>query len=292
MHARRDLQKLEIHVVRHHRPLGVLLLGEPNPCEGVLPKQPPSCRRTLPCRPVECRYEHHQVEFDGAVPDWPARRHTPQSRVALAPRQRVAPHVRLGKRRHIARRPEEGDYALEAALIGSLRAGLLAQVLGAFQVELGQHADSERLLVQRLLVREQGVEELVGLSDRQFFVAVPQRLSDLLSVDINGPEQRAARAVFIQPHPGATLADGLRPAFPVLHNFLRSLAMSWASASGSYAGPEGVTSFARSPRRILWRPRGFARRSGMAPFRTARRMVSSQQPVSRAAWPASSSALV
>src|SRR2546426_1563990 len=59
--------------------------------------------------------------------------------------------------------------------------------------------------------------------------------------------------------------------------------MPWASVTGSYGGSgESATRF-RSPRRMRWRPLGFARRSGMRPSRTARRIVSSWTPFSRAA---------
>src|SRR6267154_2519134 len=73
------------------------------------------------------------------------------------------------------------------------------------------------------------------------------------SVYIKGKEkrkrERAARAVFVQPHSRPAFADRLRPAFPVFHTFLRSLAMSWASAPGSYGPVGGAASFWRSPRR-------------------------------------------
>src|SRR2546429_4711115 len=127
------------------------------------------------------------------------------------------------------------------------------------------------------------MEQLVGLPDRQLFVAVPQRLPFLLSVDVDRPIERAARAVFVQPHPRPAFADGLRPAFPVFHTFLRSLAMSWASASGSYECVGGVASLWRSPRRTRWRPLGLGRRAGTGPSRTARRVGSSHPSLSRAA---------
>src|SRR5881628_1795833 len=289
MHARRHLKQLEIYVVRHHRPLGVLLLGESNARERVLPQQSPARTGPLASGPIEGRHEQHQIEFDCAVPDWLARCHALETRVALASRHCVAPYVRLGQRRHIATRAKKGYHSLQITLIATLRAQLLTQVLRALQIELRRHANCQRLLVQRLLVCEQGVEQLVGLPDRQLFVAVPQRLPHLPSLHVDRPTERAARAVFVQPHPGPAFADGLRPAFPVFHTFLRSLAMSWASASGSYGCVGGVASLWRSPRRTRWRPLGLARRSGMVPSRTARRMVSSQRPVSWAAAPASSS---
>src|SRR2546426_219032 len=290
MHARRDLEQLEIHIVRHHRPLRVLLLGEPNPRERVLPQQPPARAGPLTSGPIKRRHEQHEIQLDRAVPDWFARCHAFETRVALASRHCVAPHVRLGQRRHIATRAKKGYHSLQITLIAALRARLLTQVLRALQIELRRHANCQRLLVQRLLVREQGLEQLVGLPDRQLLVAVPQRLPHLPSLHVDRPTERAARAVFVQPYPGPAFADGLRPAFPVFHTFLRSLAMSWASAPGSYGPVGAAASFWRSPRRTRWRPFGLARRSGIAPSRTARRMVSSQRPVSRAASPASSSA--
>src|SRR2546426_8171017 len=249
MHARRDLEQLEIYVVRHHRPLRVLLLGEPNPRERVLPQQPPARASPLASGPVQGRHEQHEIQLDRAVPDWLARCHALETRVALTSRQRVAPHVRLGQRRHIATCAKKGYHSLQITLIAALRARLLTQVLRALQIELRRHADGERLLVQRLLVGSQGVEQLVGLRDRQLFVAVPQRLPFLLSFDVDRPIERAARAVFVQPYPRAAFADRLRPAFPVFHTFLRSLAMSWASAPGSYGPAGGAASFWRSPRR-------------------------------------------
>src|SRR5437660_1540546 len=290
MHARRHLEQLEIHVVRHHRPLRVLLLGEPNPRERVLPQQSPTRAGSLASGPIEGRHEHHEVQLDRTVPDWLVRYHAFETRGALASRQRVAPHVRLGQRRHIATRAKKCDHTLKVSFITPLRERLLAQVLRALQVELRRHADGERLLVQRLLVREQGVEQLVGLPDRQLLVAVPQRLPHLPSLHVDRPTERAAWAVFVQPHPGPAFADRLRPAFPVFHTFLRSLAMSWASAPGSYGPAGGAASFWRSPRRTRWRPFGLARRSGMVPARTARRIVSSDLPVSEAASAASGSA--
>src|SRR3989454_1297900 len=289
MYARRHLEQLEIYVVRHHRPLGVLLPGEPNARERVLPQQPPPRAGSLANGPVQGRHQQHEIQLDRAVPDWFARRHALETRVALASRHCVAPHVRLGQRRHIATRAKKGYHSLQITLIAALRARLLTQVLRALQIELRRHANCERLLVQRLLVGEQGVEQLVGLPDCQLFVAVPQRLPHLPSLHVDCPKERAARAVFVQPHPGPAFADGLRPAFPVFHTFLRSLAMSWASAPGSYGPVGAAASFWRSPRRTRWRPFGLARRSGIAPSRTARRMVSSQRPVSRAAPPAASS---
>src|SRR6266849_3859673 len=290
MYARRHLEQLEIYVVRHHRPLRVLLLGESNARERVLPQQSPTRTGPLASRPIEGRHEQHEIQLDRAVPDWLARCHALETRVALASRHCVAPHVRLGQRRHIATRAKKGYHSLQITLIAALRARLLTQVLRALQIELRRHANCQRLLVQRLLVREQGVEQLVGLPDRQLFVAVPQRLPHLPSLHVDRPTERAARAVFVQPHPGPAFADGLRPAFPVFHTFLRSLAMSWASASGSYDRPDEAASLWRSPRRTRWRPLGLARRSGMVPSRTARRIVSSQQAASCAAPPASSSA--
>src|SRR5207247_7255071 len=133
---------------------------------------------------------------DRAVPDWLARCHALETRVAFASRQRVAPHVRLGQRRHIATRAKKGYHSLQITLVAALRAQLLTQVLRALQIELRRHANCERLLVQRLLVREQGVEQLVGLPDRQLFIAVPQRLPQLPSFDVDRPTERAARAVF------------------------------------------------------------------------------------------------
>src|SRR5437879_4265263 len=59
--------------------------------------------------------------------------------------------------------------------------------------------------------------------------------------------------------------------------------MPWASVVGSYGGAGESAMRFRSPRRTRWRPLGLARRSGMRPSRTARRMVSSQTPFSRAA---------
>src|SRR6266571_6556427 len=121
---------------------------------------------------------------------------------------------------------------------------------------------------------------------------MPEAFPHLLSVDKHGPHDRPAGARLIEAHTVARLADGLRPAPPGLpgHSLLRSWAMLWASAVGSYGGPGGAASFWRSPRRILWRPRRLARRSGMAPSRTARLIVSSQRPVSLAASHASRSA--
>src|SRR6266550_3774750 len=289
MHARRDLEQLEIHVVRHHRPLGILLLGESNAHERVLLEQPPTRTVSLASGPIERRHERHQVHFDRTVPDWLARYDVLETRVALTSRHGEAPHIRLGQRCHIATRAKKCDHSLQFALIAALRERLLAQVLRALQVELGRHADGERLLVQRLLVGSQGVEQLVGLRDRQLLVAVPQRLPHLPSLHVDRPIERAAWAVFVQPHFRPAFADRLRPAFPVFHTFLRSLAMSWASASGSYGRISGAASFWRSPRRTRWRPLGLARRSGMVPSRTARRIVSSHLPVSDAASAASSS---
>src|SRR5437773_4815914 len=59
--------------------------------------------------------------------------------------------------------------------------------------------------------------------------------------------------------------------------------MPWASVVGSYGRPGESATRSRSPRRTRWRPLGLARRSGMRPSRTARRIVSSQTPFSRAA---------
>src|SRR5574341_712151 len=289
MHARRDLEQLEIHVVRHHRTLRVFLLRESNARERVLLEQPPTRAVSLASGPIERRQEPHEVHLDRPVPDWLARYDVLETRIALTSRQREAPHIRLGQRCHIATRAKKCDHSLQFASIAALRERLLAQVLRAFQVELDRHADRERLLVQRLLVASQGVEQLVGLRDCQLFVAVPQRLPFLLSVDVDRPKKRAAGVVFVQPHPRPAFADRLRPAFPVFHTFLRSLAMSWASASGSYRPIGGAASFWRSPRRTRWRPLGLARRSGIVPSRTARRIVSSHRPISRAASQASSS---
>ena len=55
--------------------------------------------------------------------------------------------------------------------------------------------------------------------------------------------------------------------------------MLWASVVGSYGGPGESATRSWSPRRTRWRPLGLARRSGMRPSRTARRMVSSQTPL-------------
>src|SRR5712691_1619850 len=116
-----------------------------------------------------------------------------------------------------------------------------------------------------------------------------EALPYLLSLYVDRPHDQASRVLLIQPDPVAAFAEGLSPALPG-HTFLRSLAISWASALGSYGRVEGAASFWRSPRRMRWRPLGLARRSGIAPSRTARRMVSSQRPVSRPAWLTSRSA--
>src|SRR5712692_6252500 len=116
---------------------------------------------------------------------------------------------------------------------------------------------------------------------------MPEAFPHLLSVDKHGPHDRAAGARLIEAHTVARLADGLRPAPPGLpgHSLLRSWAMLWASAVGSYGRTGGAASLWRSPRRTLWRPRELDRRSGMVPSRTARLIVSSQRPVScAAAW--------
>src|SRR3989449_1587719 len=86
MHARRDLEQLEIHVVRHHRPLPVLLLGEPNPRERILPQQSPTRAGSLASGPIEGRHEQHEVQLDRAVPDWLTRCHALETRVALTSR--------------------------------------------------------------------------------------------------------------------------------------------------------------------------------------------------------------
>src|SRR5207245_897156 len=132
---------------------------------------------------------------------------------------------------------------------------------------------------------EQSSNQFVPFADRSLFVAMAEALSILLSVGEHRPHDRAARACLVQAHAVARLADGFRPAPPGLpgHSFLRSWAMPWASVVGSYGGAgESATRF-RSPRRTRWWPLGLARRSGIRPSRTARRIVSSQTPFSWAA---------
>src|SRR5712692_9961522 len=117
-----------------------------------------------------------------------------------------------------------------------------------------------------------------------------EALPYLLSLYVDRPHDQASRVLLIQPDPVAAFAEGLSPALPG-HTFLRSLAMSWASALGSYGRVAGAASFCRSPRRTrIWSFR-FARLSEMVPSRTARRMVSSHRRVSSAAVAVSSSAL-
>src|SRR2546425_6511851 len=107
-----------------------------------------------------------------------------------------------------------------------------------------------------------------------------EALPHLLSIDIDRPHDRASRVLLIHPDPVAVFAEGLSPALPG-HTFLRSLAMSWASALGSYGPGWWAASFCKSPRRTrIWSFR-FVRLSEMVPSRTARRMVSSHRPVSR-----------
>src|SRR5206468_2877395 len=130
-------------------PLRILLLGEPNARERILPQQPPARAGSLASGPIERRHEQHEVQLDRAVSDWFTRCHALETRVALASRQRVAPHVRLGQRRHIPARAKKRDHTLKVSLVTPLRERLLAQVLWALQVELRRHADGERLLVQR-----------------------------------------------------------------------------------------------------------------------------------------------
>src|SRR6266849_1938410 len=118
--------------------------------------------------------------------------------------------------------------------------------------------------------------------------ALPHLLS--FYIDIDRPHDGATRVLLIQPDSVAAFAEGLSPAHPG-PTVLRSLAMSWASALGSYGSGWGAASFCKSPRRRrIWSFR-FARLSGMVPSRTARRMVSSHRPVSSAAVTVSSSAL-
>src|SRR2546422_7686776 len=75
-----------------------------------------------------------------------------------------------------------------------------------------------------------------------------EALPDLLSIYIDRPRDRATRVLLIQPNPVAAFAEGLSPALPG-HTFLRSLAMSWASALGSYGSSWGAASFCKSARR-------------------------------------------
>src|SRR5690348_12779254 len=104
---------------------------------------------------------------------------------------------------------------------------------------------------------------------------------DLLPVDEDRPHDRATGPGFVKPDTMAGFAEGLRPAFPV-HAFLRSLAMSWASAVASYESVVGAASFWRSRRRTAMCALGLVRLSGRRPARTARRIVSVERPASRA----------
>src|SRR5207253_2350351 len=190
-----------------------------------------------------------------------------------------------------ARAAEELLPPAEDLALGPLSAWLLALVRGALVIQVREQPKRETLLIHRLLVREQGHEQLVALLHRLLLVAMPETLAHLLSGNEDGPHDRAARAGFIKPHPVTPLADGFRPAPPRVpaHRFLRSWAMPWASAVASYDPGVAAASFRRSRRCRRMRPFGLARRSGRRPPRTARRIVSSHTPVSRAASPVSSS---
>src|SRR2546426_6606185 len=156
------------------------------------------------------------------------------------PRSTLFPYTTLFRSHH----PAE-DLAL-----GALRTRLLAQMRRTLEIQVREQPKRETLLIQRLLVREQGREQLVALLHRLLLVAMPETLAHLLSGNEDGPHDRAARAGFIKPHPVTPLADGFRPAPPRVpaHSFLRSWAMLWASALASYDPRVAAASFRRSRR--------------------------------------------
>src|SRR5204863_5195039 len=155
----------------------------------------------------------------------------------------------------------------------------------ALLVQLCHHPQRHALFIERFFVCQQCSNQLVPFADRFLLVAMLEALPVLLSIDKHRPHDRAACACLVDAHAPAWFTDGLRPAPPGLpgHSSLRGWAMPWASVMGSYGGPGLSATRFRSPRRMRWRPLGLARRSGMRPSRTARRIVSSQTPFSRAA---------
>jgi hypothetical protein len=143
--------------------------------------------------------------------------------------------------------------------------------------------------IERLLVGEQGSNQLVRFADRSLLVAMLEALPVLLSVGKHRSHDRATWARLVQAHAVAWLPDGLRPAPPGLpvHSFLRSWAMPWASVTGSYGGPGVSATRFRSPllrrcSRHLFKPAdaGRAVYAGTAP-------ICWSSP-SRSGWPRSS----